>query len=117
MALPVGVRDEEYLAQLQVHLLSILEKFEPELVLYDGGVDPHKDDKLGKLALTDGGIFRRDWMVIEECLRRSIPVASVIGGGYSSDIDQLARRHCLMYRAASELFNNLRSKNLSEKWL
>ncbi|MBV7330462.1 histone deacetylase [Chloroflexi bacterium TSY] len=109
--LPSGLQDEEYLAQLQNHLLLVLEKFKPGLVLYDGGVDPHKDDALGKLALTDEGIFRRDWMVIEECLRRSIPVASVVGGGYSSDIDRLARRHCLVHRAASELFEQYALNN------
>lgn len=34
--------------------------FRPDIVLYDAGVDPHKDDSLGKLALTDEGLLRRD---------------------------------------------------------
>lgn len=41
----------------------VLEQEQPDLVLYDAGVDPHADDSLGRLALTDQGLFRRDMMV------------------------------------------------------
>ena len=56
----------------------------PDLVLYDAGVDPHKDDLLGKLALSDAGLVpaRLDY-VLATCLAARIPVACVIGGGYS----------------------------------
>lgn len=37
-------------------LPEILTTFRPDLVLYDAGVDPHYDDELGKLSLTDEGI-------------------------------------------------------------
>lgn len=67
------------------------------------GVDPHVDDLLGKLALTDAGLYRRDTFVPAECRQRGIPVAGVIGGGYSKDIDRLARRHTILHRAASTL--------------
>jgi hypothetical protein len=30
-----------------------------------------------------------------------VPVAGVIGGGYSNDIDALARRHATLHRVAS----------------
>ena len=36
----------------------------PDLVLYDAGVDPHLEDRLGKLALTDTGLYDRDHMVL-----------------------------------------------------
>ena len=36
-------------------LVETLDAVRPQLVLYDAGVDPHRDDKLGKLALTDAG--------------------------------------------------------------
>ncbi len=100
--LPVGMDDDAYLAELAKWLPDLLAQVRPDLVLYDAGVDPHRDDALGKLALTDAGLLRRDRYVLEQCVRRGVPVATVIGGGYSKDIDALARRHTLVHRAASE---------------
>lgn len=44
-------------------LPPVLSCFQPDIVLYDAGVDPHKDDSLGKLALTDEGLLRRELQV------------------------------------------------------
>lgn len=33
----------------------MLDTFRPDLVLYDAGVDPHREDELGRLRLTDEG--------------------------------------------------------------
>lgn len=103
--LPVGMADEDYLHVLGEVLPDVIASFDPELILYDAGVDPHQDDRLGKLALTDAGIFARDRLVLGTCHDRSIPVACVVGGGYDKDIERLARRHCLVYRAAGEVWN------------
>lgn len=103
VALPAGMEDDAYLATLAQYLPDLLAQVRPDLVLYDAGVDPHKDDLLGKLALTDAGLYRRDKYVLTTCLTWGAPVACVIGGGYSSDIDVLARRHSLVHRAAVEV--------------
>ncbi len=104
VALPVGVGDAAYLRTLADHLPELLTTIRPDLVFYDAGVDPHAEDALGKLALTDEGLYRRDWLVINACRQRGIPLAGVIGGGYQPQIDRLARRHCILHRAASDLF-------------
>lgn len=44
-------------------LSGVLQDFRPDLVLYDAGVDPHADDKLGRLKLTDSGLMRREMQV------------------------------------------------------
>lgn len=103
VSLPVGMEDDDYLATLAHHLPDLLSRVQPNLVFYDGGVDPHHEDALGKLSLTDSGLYRRDLLVFGECRRRGIPVASVIGGGYQRDVDQLARRHTILFRAAGEV--------------
>jgi hypothetical protein len=46
-------------------------------------------------------LLNRDRLVIDACLRRSIPVATVIGGGYD-DLKPLVERHALVFRAAAE---------------
>jgi acetoin utilization deacetylase AcuC-like enzyme len=106
--LPMGMEDEAYLHTLADTLPDLLNSFRPDLVLYDAGVDPHRDDKLGKLALTDKGLYQRDSYVLENCVSRGIPVACVIGGGYDTDIDRLAQRHSLVHQAATEIFHRYR---------
>lgn len=106
VALPVGADDTTYLAALAAHLPDLLAQTRPNIVLYDAGVDPHRDDALGKLALSDEGLLRRDRYVLETCIQRGIPVATVIGGGYSKDVDTLGRRHTIVHRAASEVWRH-----------
>ncbi|MFN8490124.1 MAG: histone deacetylase [Caldilineaceae bacterium] len=102
--LPIGMENEAYLATLATYVPDLLTQVKPDLVFYDGGVDPHVDDLLGKLALTDEGLYMRDRMVLEACIQGGYPVACVIGGGYQKDIDRLAQCHCIVHRAASDLF-------------
>ena len=45
---------------------GVLQDFRPDLVLYDAGVDPHHDDKLGRLSLTDSGLLRREMQVCSQ---------------------------------------------------
>jgi acetoin utilization deacetylase AcuC-like enzyme len=75
----------------------------PDLVFYNAGVDPHVDDRLGRLALTAAGLERRERLVLESCLKAGAPVAGVVGGGYAPDLEQLARLHAILPRAAAEL--------------
>ena len=102
--LPVGMDDDAYLQTLAQYLPDLLSEFQPDLVLYDAGVDPHAGDRLGKLALTDTGIYRREMQVLSTCVAAGYPVASVIGGGYADDIDALIYRHSLLHRAADEVY-------------
>ena len=102
-----GTGDDEYLEILTTHLDRLLAEVRPDLVFYNAGVDPHEDDRLGKLALSDAGLKRRDSMVLGACARAGRPVASVIGGGYAEDIDALARRHALLHRAAFEVHRDV----------
>ena len=104
IALPVGMEDEEYLQTLAHYLTDVLTAVKPDLVLYDAGVDTHNGDRLGKLALTDTGIFRREMQVLSTCLAARYPVACVIGGGYADDLNSLVYRHSLLHRAASQVY-------------
>ena len=92
--------DDEYLSVLRSHLPKLLNDLHPDIVMYDAGVDVHKDDRLGKLALTDNGVFERDRTVIQACHLAGYPVACVIGGGYGEDMNALIYRHSLLHRAA-----------------
>ena len=54
--MPPHTTDRAYLATLRQTLDSVLEGFEPELVLYDAGVDVWEGDQLGYLGLTHAGM-------------------------------------------------------------
>ena len=104
--LPIGLDDDGYLQILASHLPDLLSQVKPDLVLYDAGVDTHVGDRLGKLALSDRGIYRRERMVLSTCKAAGCPVASVIGGGYGKDMSALVYRHSLLHRAAKEVYGN-----------
>jgi acetoin utilization deacetylase AcuC-like enzyme len=98
-----GMEDGEYLKTLAEYLPDLLSQVKPDLVLYDAGVDPHLNDRLGKLALTNTGIFDRDLYVLDTCVSQGYPIACVIGGGYAEDIPSLVYRHSLLHRAANKI--------------
>jgi acetoin utilization deacetylase AcuC-like enzyme len=106
--LAVGIEDQLYLQTLAAYLPDLLTQVQPDLVLYDAGVDPHQDDLLGKLALTDRGLYARECYVLRTCLAARVPVAAVIGGGYAKDLTALVHRHSLLHRAATEVFQEFR---------
>jgi acetoin utilization deacetylase AcuC-like enzyme len=99
------MEDAEYLKTLCEYLPDLLSQVKPDLVLYDAGVDPHISDRLGKLALTNTGIFDRDLYVLDTCVSQGYPIACVIGGGYAEDIPSLVYRHSLLHRSASEVYH------------
>ncbi len=98
-----GTGDEPYLEKLGTVLPDLLAAVRPDLVFLNAGVDPHADDKLGRLSLSDEGLRRREALVLGACLSSEIPVVGVIGGGYDADIDRLAGRHAILHRTAKSL--------------
>ena len=104
---PRNAGDDAYLAILE-DTLAELEHIlpAPDLVLYDAGVDVHEGDRLGLLSLSYDGIRARDDMVLRHFRSRGVPVATVIGGGYGTDLDEVAYRHALVFHAALELYNS-----------
>ena len=101
IALPDGTGDAAYLETLRDVLPTLSAQSAWDLVFYNAGVDPHKDDRLGRLALTDQGLRDRDRIVLDHFRERGVPVCGVIGGGYSSDVRALAVRHAILFEEAA----------------
>ncbi len=102
--LPDGIDDDGYLAALDQALPSVLAEFEPDLILYQAGVDAHVEDRLGRLALTDDGLRARDRYVAAAARTRIIPLASALGGGYGADRMAVARRHTATIWTLADIF-------------
>ena len=106
LALPDGTRDEAYLEALEHGLDRTVREQDPELILYLAGADPYVEDQLGGLALTRRGLEARDRMVLEECLRRRIPVAVLLAGGYARRQEDTVAIHARTVEAALEILGS-----------
>jgi len=103
VGLPDGSGDEDYLAALEEALERALERARPELVLYQGGVDPLASDRLGRLALSPEGLARRDEYALSRLRSDGLPVVLTLGGGYSDPIELSVAAHLTTWRIASQL--------------
>jgi acetoin utilization deacetylase AcuC-like enzyme len=100
--------DDEYLETLARHLPRVF-AHAPDIVLYLGGADPYAGDKLGRLALTIEGLRARDALVLRECRERSLPVVTVMSGGYGADIADTVEIHCNTIRTVKRVFDAAQS--------
>lgn len=102
VGLDTDLDDITYLREIRSlldHLIAEKHKngYPIDLVIYDGGVDVHQADKLGRLNVSTDGLCERDRMVFDACLVNDIPIACVIGGGYDQSDIVLAERHAMMH--------------------
>jgi len=97
------LEDAAYLNIVQETLTGLIEDLNPDLVLYDAGVDVWEQDTLGKLNISWQGLEKRDALVLTTCQNKGVPVATVIGGGYDKDHLRLAKRHAIVVKQAALL--------------
>ena len=98
VALPDGLEDEAYLFALDQALERVPAV---DIIFYNAGVDPHRDDRLGRLSLSDAGIRRRDERVMKWAQQMATPIVGVLGGGYGNDPAEVAARHMSLFHAAN----------------
>ena len=105
VSLDSAIEDNEYLETLSKTLKLIQDQITPDIVLYDAGVDVFSDDKLGNFKLSFDGIKKRDHIVLNHFRKKNIPIATVIGGGYSKDHTELSERHRIIFEVAMNYLN------------
>ncbi|MEO7643355.1 MAG: histone deacetylase, partial [Ramlibacter sp.] len=85
--LPDGCGDSDYLQAMEGALGELERRFEPGLVIYLAGSDPHEGDRLGRLKLSWDGLEARDRRVFDWAFERRIPLAFAMAGGYGTRIE------------------------------
>ena len=98
--LPDGCRDDEYLQALELALAELDRRFEPGLVIYLAGADPHEGDRLGRLKLTWDGLEARDRRVFDWAFHKRVPLAFVMAGGYGVRIEDTVQVQLNTFRVA-----------------
>jgi len=88
-----GTDDDAYLAALAPAVVESFGRGRPDLVFYIAGADPYEHDRLGRLRLTKQGLVNRDRMVLDAARAAGVPLAIVLGGGYSAELDAIVDIH------------------------
>jgi acetoin utilization deacetylase AcuC-like enzyme len=98
--LPDGTGDDAYLQALERALEELSQRFDPGLVIYLAGADPHEGDRLGRLKLTWDGLEARDRRVFEYAWQRGLPLAFAMAGGYGHRIEDTVQVQMNTFGAA-----------------
>ena len=86
ISLPDETSNETYLTRLKEALSDVIDNFNPNFLIYVAGADVYKDDRLGRWRLSKNTISSRDHLVLDLASKKTIPIAIVMGGGYSKNI-------------------------------
>lgn len=100
---PDGASDQAYLSALLTAMERVWE-FRPDIIFFQAGVDPLASDSLGRLALTQEGLRKRDLLVIARARHSKLPLIITLGGGYSDPIDLTVEAHAQTFRVAGQQY-------------
>jgi acetoin utilization deacetylase AcuC-like enzyme len=91
---PSGGSDRRVLLEaLEKNLGWILEEGRPDVLLYQAGADPLRDDPYSPLDLTHADLMERDRIVFEFAKKNHLPIVWVLAGGYTKDIAKVVEVH------------------------
>ena len=95
--------DEEFLNCFEQVTKMAIAHHQPDLIIYDAGVDIHIEDELGYLNITTEGIYKRDLFMLALAKEKGIPIGCVVGGGYRTQHEDLVPIHLQLLEAAVSL--------------
>ncbi|MBX5321090.1 MAG: histone deacetylase [Candidatus Bathyarchaeota archaeon] len=85
--LPPGTGDSTYLYALREIFVPLAEEFQPEIIIANGGSDPHFADMLGDLSLTAKGFFALSNLIRETAKKLCDgKLIMLVGSGYNPKI-------------------------------
>lgn len=103
-ALPGGSGRETLLEALERAMAAIAAWGRPDLVLYQAGADPYREDPYSPLALDEADLRERDRRVFAWARGEGLPLAWVLAGGYTADLSRVVAVHVGSFDAALEVY-------------
>ena len=103
-ALPNGSGREALLAALERGTAAILAYGRPDLVLYQAGADPYREDPYSPLDLDLDDLRERDRLVFAWARQAGLPLAWVLAGGYTPDVSKVVDVHIGTFDAAKAVY-------------
>ena len=110
LELEANSNDEQFLQKVN-QAIDIATKYNPDLILYQAGVDGLATDALGKLNISRKGMSKRNELVFDMAVKNSIPTVVFMGGGYSKPISHTVDAFTDLFTAAAEANNRFRNTN------
>ena len=84
--------------------MDLISERRPHLVIYQAGMDPHRDDPLSRSKMSGEFLAKRDEFVMETLLSLAIPFFFVLAGGYQEPMEKkLVPLHVRTFEIAAKL--------------
>jgi len=103
-ALPNGSGRAEMLDALARGMQAILAWGRPDLLLYQAGADPYREDPYSPLNLDHADLRERDRTVFAWAKREGFPTAWFLAGGYTPDVKKVVDVHLGTFEAAVSVY-------------
>ena len=102
---PSGNDGEQLRSLLDEHLAWLIEGDRPEILLFQAGADPLRDDPYSPLNLDHQDLLERDRKVFAFARTHGLPVAWVLAGGYAPDVQKVVDAHVNTAIACLEIYS------------
>ncbi len=102
--LPNGTDEAGMMEILERSLPLLLSRGKPDLIIYQAGADPYREDPYSPLELDHEALKNRDLRVFRFCKEHGIPVVWVLAGGYTEDVSKVVKVHTNTFDACKEVF-------------
>lgn len=104
IALPAGAGRAAMLAAMERGFEMLEAWGRPDLILYQAGADPFREDPYSPLDLGHDDLVERDRRAFGYARAAGIPIAWVLAGGYTKDVSKVVKVHCNTFVAARAVF-------------
>lgn len=101
---PNGAGRDEYVGALASAIGPAIDRARPDVILYQAGADPYKEDPYSPLDLDHEALLARDTLLFETARAAGIPVMWVLAGGYTPDVSKVVEVHVNTCRAAVRVY-------------
>jgi acetoin utilization deacetylase AcuC-like enzyme len=104
IAVPNGASGAAYLEIIDDALAPAIHRARPDLILYQAGADPYREDPYSPLDVGLEDLAARDAHVFAAARAAGIPIAWVLAGGYTKDIAKVVEVHANTFAAAAQIY-------------
>ena len=104
LSLPAGCDRATMMAVMERGLELVLAAGRPDLLIFQAGADPYREDPYSPLALDHDDLRARDRRAFEFARENALPTAWVLAGGYTEDTSKVVRVHLNTFAAALEVY-------------
>ena len=104
IVVPNGATGAEYLEIIGAAIGPAIARARPELIIYQAGADPYREDPYSPLDVGLEDLAERDARMFAIAHASGIPIAWVLAGGYTKDVTKVVEVHANTFAAAARVF-------------